>query len=136
MFLTIIDTVSIMGALFLYLPAGNSTHLCSSISPPQCLSSVVRLRCCFVEVGPYCGVRPQPPLGVNVWIAYSIDLVVSCYFDNYVCTSTPELATNAEQSFTCLLDLLGWEYDCDGAKNSEMSDIVSTLGTKFDFKDI
>ena len=156
-----VDTVSAMGALYMrrLSDAGNSTRLCGrsfdlrSAYRQLCVSDA-SLKWARVVVFdpnlkvPVCYQQYTLPFGARAsvlgfircarmlqWIAHSIDLVVSCYFDDYVCMSTPELATNSEQSFACLLDLLGWEYDCDGAKNDEMSDTVSALGVEFDLRD-
>ena len=66
------------------------------------------------------------------WIALKLDLIVTCYFDDYVCVSQPELASNTATCFETLLDLLGWKYDRSGDKADEMSESVAALGVLFD----
>lgn len=57
--------------------------------------------------------------------------IVTCYFDDYVCISQPNLAANTENCFETLLDLLGWKCDKSGDKADEMSESVAALGVLF-----
>ena len=66
------------------------------------------------------------------WLALKLDIIVTCYFDNYVCISRPSLASNTAKCFETLLDLLGWKYDKSGDKADEMSDTIAALGVVFD----
>ena len=46
------------------------------------------------------------------WLAAKCLLLpTTCYYDDFVVASTPQLAANSESSFALLLDLLGWKYD-------------------------
>ena len=62
------------------------------------------------------------------WIALKLDVIVSCYFDDYVCLSPPCLASNSDKCFASTLDLLGWEYDQTGDKADAMSECVQVRG--------
>ena len=64
-------------------------------------------------------------------LAHQLLIIVSCYSDDYVCTSPDELAGNAASSFGLLLELLGWEYDREGSKADTMSNRVTSLGVVF-----
>ena len=66
------------------------------------------------------------------WLALKLDIIVTCYFDDYVCISGPSLASNTAKCFETLLDLLGWKYDKSGDKADEMSDTIAALGVVFD----
>lgn len=52
---------------------------------------------------------------------------MSCYFDDFVIASTPQLAVNSQQTVE-LLDLLGWAFDKAGPKAHSFSQKVSALG--------
>ena len=66
------------------------------------------------------------------WLAAKVfHIPLSCYFDDYVIASTPELAHNTQQTFGLLLDLLGWQYDKDGPKADVFSHHVTALGVTF-----
>ena len=49
-----------------------------------------------------------------------------CYFDDDV-VSCKTQARSAEQTFSCLLDLLGWTYDKEGPKASSMGQSLAVL---------
>eukprot|EP00435_Cladocopium_sp_Y103_P033867 s2763_g8.t1 len=68
------------------------------------------------------------------WLAHKLDLVVSCYFDDYVCLAPSILAPSSEKAFATLLDLLGWRYDDSGDKADAMSSEVSALGVLFNLR--
>eukprot|EP00438_Fugacium_kawagutii_P013097 Skav213398 [mRNA] locus=scaffold797:560569:568950:- [translate_table: standard] len=69
------------------------------------------------------------------WLAHKLDLMTTCYFDDFVCVSGPALANNTEVTFCTLLDLLGWRYDKEGDKADQMSQEVSALGVVFKLDD-
>eukprot|EP00435_Cladocopium_sp_Y103_P066125 s1579_g28.t1 len=58
------------------------------------------------------------------WICLKLDVVLTCYFDDFVCLSTPILARSAELTFETLLDLLGWRFDRTGEKATELGSSV------------
>ena len=66
------------------------------------------------------------------WLGLRLGLVISCYFDDYVCLSPVATAGSCERTFATLLDLLGWRYDTSGDKADEMSPQVTALGVTFD----
>ena len=67
------------------------------------------------------------------WIAAKcLHLPTTCYYDDFVVASTPELSMNSEASMALLLDLLGWRYDKEGPKSDTFSSQVMTLGVQFD----
>eukprot|EP00435_Cladocopium_sp_Y103_P019907 s2627_g4.t2 len=68
------------------------------------------------------------------WLAHKLDLVGSCYFDDYVCLAPSILAPSSEKAFATLLDLLGWRYDDSGDKADAMSSEVSALGVLFNLQ--
>ena len=41
------------------------------------------------------------------WICLKVSVVLTCYFDDFVCMSSPILAKSAELNFETLLDILG-----------------------------
>ena len=61
-----------------------------------------------------------------------LHLPTTCYYDDFVVASTPELSANSEASMALLLDLLGWRYDREGPKADAFSSQVLTLGVQFD----
>lgn len=65
-------------------------------------------------------------------IALNLDVIVSCYFDDYVCLAPPCLAPSCDKCFASILDLLGWEYDQTGDKADVMSERVQALGVIVD----
>ena len=69
------------------------------------------------------------------WLAHRLRIAVTCYFDDYVCVSSPQLARSTETTFETLLDLLGWEYDKEGDKADCMSQMVRALGVEFDLSE-
>jgi hypothetical protein len=62
------------------------------------------------------------------WIAHVLDIVTSCYFDDYVCLTPEPLASSTNKAFSALLDLLGCRHDGSGEKSDSMSSEVSALG--------
>ena len=65
------------------------------------------------------------------WICLKVSVVLTCYFDDFVCMSSPILAKSAELNFETLLDILGGKFEKIGEKASEMGAIVSALGASF-----
>ena len=68
------------------------------------------------------------------WICLKLDLVTSCYFDDFICLSTPALSRSSELTFETLLDLLGWKFDETGEKSSAMGASISALGVIVDLE--
>ena len=66
------------------------------------------------------------------WIGLKLSLMVTCYFDDYVCVSSPQLSKNSEMTFETILELLGWKYDKSGDKADSMTSEVSALGVQLD----
>ena len=104
--------------LAVYCPGDKKTHCFQQFSLPfgARASVVAFLRCARMLQ----------------WFAMKLDIIVTCYFDDYVCISQPSLASNTSKCFETLLDLLGWKYDKSGDKSDQMSETVSALGVLFD----
>eukprot|EP00435_Cladocopium_sp_Y103_P056505 s1613_g19.t1 len=68
------------------------------------------------------------------WICLKLDVVLTCYFDDFVCLSGPSLARSAELTFETLLDLLGWRFDRTGEKATELGSSVAALGVVFNLE--
>ena len=67
------------------------------------------------------------------WIAAKcLNLPTTCYYDDFVVISAPELSRNSEACMTLLLDLLGWQFDKVGPKADTFSSSLTTLGVVFD----
>ncbi len=66
------------------------------------------------------------------WIGLKLSLMLTCYFDDFICVSSPQLAKNSEKTFETILDLLGWKYDKAGDKSDSMSSEVAALGVQLD----
>ena len=67
------------------------------------------------------------------WIAAKcLNLPTTCYYDDFVVVSTPELGKSSEACMSLLLDLLGWHYDKEGPKADTFSSLLTTLGVVFD----
>ena len=67
------------------------------------------------------------------WLACKcLALPTTCYYDDFVVASTPDLANNSERSMSLLLDLLGWKFDKEGPKADSFSNCVTTLGVVID----
>ena len=67
------------------------------------------------------------------WLAaHSLKLPLSCYFDDFVAFSPPDLCSNSQSVLCLLLDLLGWRFDKEGPKSDDFSSTVSALGVVFD----
>ena len=63
------------------------------------------------------------------WIAAkALFLPTTCYYDDFVVVTTPELRQNSEQSMSLLFDLLGWSFDREGPKADTFSSEVASLG--------
>ena len=70
------------------------------------------------------------------WLATTcLAIPVSCYFDDYIMTTPPELAANTEASMTILLSVLGWAFDQTGPKSDSFSNLVQALGVVFQLND-
>ena len=57
---------------------------------------------------------------------------VSCYFDDFVSFTTPELTNNTQATLCLTLDILGWAFDREGPKSDCFSELVHALGVQFD----
>ena len=67
------------------------------------------------------------------WIAAKcLSLPTTCYYDDFVVVSTPELVKSSEPCMSLLLDLLGLHYDKEGPKADTFSSMLTTLGVVFD----
>ena len=67
------------------------------------------------------------------WIAAKcLSLPTTCYYDDFVVASTPELVKSSEACMSLLLDLLGWHYDKEGPKADTFLSLLTTLGVVFD----
>ena len=64
--------------------------------------------------------------------AKCLRLPLSCYFDDFVSFSPPELAGNSQAALCLMLDVLGWGFDKEGPKSDDYSQMVCALGVKFD----
>ena len=70
------------------------------------------------------------------WVAARcFKLPLSCYFDDFVSFSCPELAKNTQSTLCLMLDILGWSFDREGPKSDDFSDVVSALGVQFHITD-
>lgn len=65
-------------------------------------------------------------------VSTGLRIPLSCYFDDFVIASTPELAHNTQSSLSVFLDLLGWAYDKVGPKADNFSPSTAALGVVFD----
>ena len=66
------------------------------------------------------------------WTAsHCLKLPMSCYFDDFVIFSPPELANNSQSTLSLMLDILGWAFDKEGPKSDNFSARVSALGVVF-----
>ena len=67
------------------------------------------------------------------WVsARCLRLPVSCYFDDFVSFSAPNLANNTQAALCLMLDILGWNFDREGPKSDDFSQLVRALGVQFD----
>ena len=66
------------------------------------------------------------------WLAHHLNIIVSCYYDDFVNVSGKDTSANSESTFGLLLDLLGWEYDQERSKADRMSSNVAALAVVFD----
>ena len=71
------------------------------------------------------------------WLAATcLAIPLSCYFDDYILTATPQLSENTEASMTILLTMsLGWAFDRTGPKSDSFSHMVQALGVVFQLTD-
>eukprot|EP00434_Breviolum_minutum_P014069 symbB.v1.2.012406.t1/scaffold831.1/size159220/2 len=66
------------------------------------------------------------------WTAsHCLKLPMSCYFDDFVIFSPPELSNNSQSTLSLTLDILGWAFDKEGPKSDNFSARVSALGVVF-----
>ena len=64
--------------------------------------------------------------------AKCLRLPTTCYYDDFVVISVPELSNSSEACMSLLLDLLGWRFDKEGPKADIFSSSLTTLGVVFD----
>ena len=64
--------------------------------------------------------------------ARCLKLPLSCYFDDFVSFTVPELAVNSQACLCLMLDILGWGFDREGPKSDDFSRLVCALGVQFD----
>ena len=70
------------------------------------------------------------------WLASTcLAIPLSCYFDDYILTATPQLAENTEAAMTILLTMLGWAFDRTGPKSDSFSHMVQASGVVFQLTD-
>ena len=63
------------------------------------------------------------------WIAARVFILpLTCYFDDFVAFSMPNLCNNSQATLCLMLDILGWQFDREGPKSDAFSGIVSALG--------
>ena len=66
------------------------------------------------------------------WIAAKcLAIPLSCYFDDFVLASPPNLSENTDSAMRLMLSLLGWQFDESGPKADIFSPEVSALGVVF-----
>ena len=66
------------------------------------------------------------------WIAAKcLSIPVSCYFDDFVLASPPQLFENTNSAMCLMLSLLGWQFDETGPKADIFSTEVSALCVAF-----
>ena len=66
------------------------------------------------------------------WIAARcLSLPTTCYYDDFVVISTPELSKSSEACMSLLLDLLRWRFDREGPKADTFSESLTTWGVVF-----
>ena len=70
------------------------------------------------------------PRCVQRMAAKALLLPTTCYYDDFVVMTTPELRQNSEQSMSLLFDLLGWSFDREGPKADTFSSEVASLGVR------
>ena len=69
------------------------------------------------------------------WIAARcLVLPLTCYFDDFVAFSPPELTANSQSSMMLMLDVLGWAFDRVGPKSDDFSSMVTALGVIFNLE--
>ena len=55
-------------------------------------------------------------------------LPTTCYYDDFVIATTPQLQQSSESTMCLLFEMLGWAYDKEGPKADTFSELVSALG--------
>ena len=66
------------------------------------------------------------------WIAAKcLSIPLSCYFDDFVLASPPQLSENTDSAMCLMLSLLGWQFDESGPRADIFSPEVSALGVVF-----
>lgn len=69
------------------------------------------------------------------WVAAKcFSIPMTCYFDDFVIYSTPELSENSQQVISLMFDLLGWAFDKEGDKADNFSNSTAALGVLFDLE--
>ena len=116
--LAVADSSLKWARLAVFCPADRQTHCFQQFSLPfgAKASVVAFLRCARLIQ----------------WLGLQLSLMVTCYFDDYVCVSSPQLSKNSEMTFETILELLGWKYDKSGDKADSMTSEVSALGVQLD----
>ena len=116
--LAVADSSLKWARLAVFCPADRQTHCFQQFSLPfgAKASVVAFLRCARLIQ----------------WLGLQLSLMVTCYFDDYVCVSSPQLSKNSEMTFETILELLGWKYDKSGDKADIMTSDVSALGVQLD----
>ena len=117
--LAVADTSLKWARLAVFCPEDRQTHCFQQFSLPfgAKASVVAFLRCARLIQ----------------WLGLKLSLMVTCcYFDDYVCVSSPQLSKNSEMTFETILELLGWKYDRSGDKADSMTSEVSALGVQLD----
>lgn len=74
----------------------------------------------------------------SIWFLFNKMLVIPCgvFYDDFPMFSPAELATNADESASELLDLLGWRHARTGPKGKPFEQIFQVLGCQIDLKGI
>ena len=70
------------------------------------------------------------------WIAAKcLCIPTTCYYDDFVIATIPELERNSEACMSMLFELLGWKYDKTGPKADSFSNMVAALGVQISLSD-
>eukprot|EP00435_Cladocopium_sp_Y103_P065975 s975_g28.t1 len=64
--------------------------------------------------------------------ARCLKIPTSCYFDDFVSFTYPDLAGNTQASLCLMLDILGRGFDKEGPTSDDFSMLVKALGVQFD----
>lgn len=66
------------------------------------------------------------------WVAAKcLKIPMSCYFDDFIISSTPGLSDNSQSAVALMFDILGWAFDKTGDKADSFSHSVAALGVVF-----